>query len=144
LRAPGRLSAAQHGSYPGLQLLQRKRLDEIVVGAQVQAVHPVFQRIARGEHQDRQIAGPARTRRRISKPSMPGSPMSSTTRSNSSVASTVFASDAVAGDLHHVSRLVQVPRQPVAQYFVVLYDQDAHRDGPQHGFVPGSGRRSLS
>src|SRR5216683_671135 len=40
---------AQQGFGPGDQLGRRKGLDEIIIGAGIQAAHPVFDRIARGE-----------------------------------------------------------------------------------------------
>ena len=49
----GRLRAAQQRVHPGHQLAQRERLDQVVVGARVQARHPVIDRVPGGEHQDR-------------------------------------------------------------------------------------------
>ena len=44
---------------PGGQLLVGERLDEVVVRAGVEPGHPVADRVARGEHQDRDL-GPGR------------------------------------------------------------------------------------
>ena len=53
-----RLHAAQERAQPGEQLAQREGLDQVVVGARVEAGHAVVDRVARGEHQDRRtVAG---------------------------------------------------------------------------------------
>lgn len=45
----------------GEELLEAERLDEVVVGADLQALDPVLDLVARGQHQDRDvIAGGAR------------------------------------------------------------------------------------
>ncbi len=46
-------AAAQQGADAGEQLVQLERLDQVVVGARVQAGDPVADRVAGGEHQDR-------------------------------------------------------------------------------------------
>ena len=52
--------AAQQRPQPRLELLERERLDEVVVGARVQAGDAVVDRVARGEHQHRRaVAGVA-------------------------------------------------------------------------------------
>ena len=54
------LRAADEGAQPRLELLQRERLDEIVVGAGVEPRHAVVDGVARGEHQHRRpVAGRA-------------------------------------------------------------------------------------
>ena len=56
----GRLGAAQQRPQPRLELLQRERLDEVVVGAGVQAGDAIVDGVARGQHQHRRaIAGVA-------------------------------------------------------------------------------------
>ena len=45
--------AAQHGAHAGVQLVELERLDEVVVGAGVQAGDAVAERVARGEHDHR-------------------------------------------------------------------------------------------
>ena len=46
-------TSAQQRADPGEQLLERERLDEVVVGTGVEAVHPVAHAGARGQHQHR-------------------------------------------------------------------------------------------
>ena len=53
--AVGRLGAAQQRAQPGQQLLEGERLDQVVVGAGVEAGHAVGDRVAGGEHQDRHV-----------------------------------------------------------------------------------------
>ena len=53
--AVARMRPAEQRAQPGEQLLQRERLGEVVVGAGVEPLHPVADRVAGGEHQDRQV-----------------------------------------------------------------------------------------
>ncbi len=45
--------APQQGANPGRQFFQVKRLDQVVVGAAIQAGHPVRYGVARSEYQHR-------------------------------------------------------------------------------------------
>ena len=45
--------AAQQRAQTRLELAQRERLDQVVVGADVESLDPVVDRVARGQHQDR-------------------------------------------------------------------------------------------
>ena len=47
--------AAQHGAHPGEQLLEGERLDQVVVGAELEAGEPVVQPVAGGEEDDRDV-----------------------------------------------------------------------------------------
>jgi len=49
----GRLDPSQQRAQPRLQLAQRERLDQVVVGARVEAGDAVVDGVARGQHQDR-------------------------------------------------------------------------------------------
>jgi hypothetical protein len=52
------VDAAQQGAQPRLQLAQRERLDQVVVGAGVEALDAVVDGVARGEHEHRRaVAG---------------------------------------------------------------------------------------
>ena len=56
----GRLRPPQQRAQARLQLLERERLDEVVVGARVEPGDPVVDRVAGGEHQHRRaVAGVA-------------------------------------------------------------------------------------
>jgi hypothetical protein len=53
-----RLGAPEQGAEARLELPQRERLDQVVVGAGVQAGHPVVDRVAGGQHEHRRaVAG---------------------------------------------------------------------------------------
>ena len=52
-RAAMRLRAAQQRAHAGGELRHRERFHHVVVGAEVQAVHAVIHRVARGEHEHR-------------------------------------------------------------------------------------------
>lgn len=54
------LAAAQQGSQPRQELLEGEGLDQVIVGAGVQAIHAVGYGVARGEHEHgRAVALPA-------------------------------------------------------------------------------------
>ena len=80
-RAGGERGPAQQGAYAGLEFGHRERLGEVIVGPQIEAVHAVLDGVACGQHQHigGGVAAPKATQ--TSKPSMSGSPMSSTTNS---------------------------------------------------------------
>jgi hypothetical protein len=45
----------QQGAQPGKQLLEGERFWQVVVGAHIQTRHPVRDRVASCEHEDRQV-----------------------------------------------------------------------------------------
>src|SRR4051812_10764386 len=57
--AAARRAPAQERAQPGEQLLALERLDEIVVGAGVEALDARLDRVAGGEHEDRYVVGGA-------------------------------------------------------------------------------------
>ena len=59
-------AAAQQAPDPRLQLGQFERLCQVVVGAEIEAVHPVLHLAARSQHQHRQgLAAPAQARQHL-------------------------------------------------------------------------------
>ena len=54
-RHPARRAAAQQRAQARQQLLALERLDEVVVGADVEALDARLERVARGQHQDRHV-----------------------------------------------------------------------------------------
>ena len=64
-RARKPAGSAQHRPHPREQLLQRKGLDEVVVGSQREAGDPVFNRVPRGQEQDRDVAPRAQRSREL-------------------------------------------------------------------------------
>ena len=83
--ALGRHDPAQQGAQPGEQLLQGEGLGQVVVGAGVEALHPVADRVAGGQHQDRYVVAGGRSARVVSIPSSRGIITSMTTTSGSVV-----------------------------------------------------------
>ena len=76
--------AAEQRAQPREQLVERERLDEVVVGAGVEPGHAVGDLVARGEHEDRGARLAARrSRRHAVSPSTVGIIMSRTTTSGS-------------------------------------------------------------
>src|SRR5579862_6480451 len=49
------IAAAQDRAQPGDQLFFDKRFDEVIVGAAIETGNPIFDRIARGEHENRRL-----------------------------------------------------------------------------------------
>ena len=49
----------QHSTDASEQLFERERLDQVVVGAELETAQPVLDRVARGQEDDRQITGGA-------------------------------------------------------------------------------------
>ena len=78
------IGPAQDGLDPRDELARRERLGEVVVGAELEAEQLVELVVAGGEHHDRDRASRARSSRVTSRPSSPGRPRSSTTRSGCS------------------------------------------------------------
>ena len=54
-RHPARRPPPQQRAHPREQLLALERLDEVVVGADVEPLHARVQRVARGQHEDRRV-----------------------------------------------------------------------------------------
>jgi GrpB-like predicted nucleotidyltransferase (UPF0157 family) len=71
--------AAQQRAQPGIQFAEVEGLDQVVVGAGVEALDAVLHGVARGEDQHRQARLFARSLRSTSSPSLRGRPRSSTT-----------------------------------------------------------------
>ena len=67
-----RRPAAQQRPQPRQQLLALERLDQVVVGAGVEALDPGLDRVARGQHQDRDVVVGSRSVLATSIPSSPG------------------------------------------------------------------------
>ena len=117
---------AQHRLHPQHQLARRERLGHVVVGAELQAEHPVGLLAERGQHDDRQRPGrAARSRRHTSSPSMPGSIRSSTTRSGGCRVDRGQRRRPVGGQRHLEAGPLQVAAHDVAHGRVVVDDQYA-------------------
>ena len=124
LRAEG--TATQHRPDPGEQLVQRKRLGQVVVGTRVESVDPVVDGVPRGEHQDRQVvAGRSQGLGRldaveprhhdVDDQGVGGQPVDPGERLH-----------AVVGDRHLVPVELERAAQRVADGAVVVDDKNAH------------------
>ena len=80
-RRQRRLRTAQQRAHARLELRQRERFRQVVVGAEVEAVDALVDRFARRQHQHGRRSAACAKRRSTSKPSMSGRPMSSNSRS---------------------------------------------------------------
>ena len=130
---PARTASAPAGA-PGegaqarRELLERERLDEVVVGARVEAGDPVVDGVARGEDEDRHASSPsARRSRATSSPEPSGRPTSRMIASMppTSVASSSADAD-VDGELDDVPVLLEEAREEPAEPRVVLDDEQVH------------------
>src|SRR2546421_2079068 len=124
-RALGR-APAQQRPQPGQQLRERERLDQVVVGAGVQAADPVTDRIPGGEHQDRY---PAAARPQRAAHLYPVHPRHHHVEQHRVVVVVAGAEQrflAVVGDVDGVPFALQAATQRPDQLDLVVYDQNAH------------------
>ena len=121
--AAGR-APAQQGPDPGQQLAALEGLDQVVVGAAVEAVDPVLGLGPRGQHQDRHVALGPQAAADLD-PVEPGQPEVEDDEVGHEVAGDVERLDAVAGGAHLVALVAQRAPQDVGDLGVVLDDEDA-------------------
>ena len=131
----------QQRPQPRLELVDVKRLDQIVVGAGVQAVDPVRHRVARGQHQHRH-AVPLPTQQAahlqpvdIWQPDVEHDRIRDAGRDPGQCAGTVV------GQAHLVTGQRQCAAQDVAQGTVIVDDEQAHRRIVAG--LPGAGNELL-
>src|SRR5262245_44921416 len=113
---------------PRRQLLVGERLDQVIVGARVEAAHPVVDRVAGGQHQDRQLGPlpPEATShleaRHVGQPDVENDRLDP---------GTVFgdrqAGLAVRSNVDDVAVLLEEPPECPAEALVVLDDEEMHR-----------------
>jgi hypothetical protein len=109
-----------------LQLLHVERLHQIVVGAGVQPVDPIADRIARGQHQDRHaIAQPAQPTAHLQAID-PRQTDIEHDRVRHRLHDQLDRLLAVRGALHLIPRQRQHPAQRVAQRPIVVYHENSH------------------
>ena len=125
--APPRLDAAQQRAQPRQQLAQRERLDEVVVGAGVEARDAVVDRVARGEHQHRRaVAGLAHAPADLEAVDARACATSSTTASGGAAARRSSASAPSAASCDVVALERSARSSEVAHGRLVVDDQDPH------------------
>ena len=122
-----RRAAAQQGPDPGQQLLALEGLDQVVVGAAVEAVDAILGLGPRGQHQDRHVALGAQAAADLD-PVEAGQAEVEDDQVGDEAGGHVEGVDAVGGRLHLVALLAQRAAQDVGDLGVVLDDQDAAAD----------------
>ena len=121
--------AAQQRAQPRQQLLERERLDEVVVGAGVQAADPVGHGVARGQQQHRR-AVPRRAQAPADlEPVHPRHQQSSTSASGAPLGERIERLLPVRGQLGVVALHPQRAVDGVAHRRLVVDHQDAHTPG---------------
>jgi hypothetical protein len=137
-----RLPAPDERPHPGLQLRQVERLGEIVVGADVESLDAILERIAGGEHHHRD-ARPA--------PAQAPQDLEAVELGQAEIeydevvvlrGQHVVRLGAVAGAVHRVISRAQRAREPVGQYRIVFDYEDAHIPNiGLAGFISASANR---
>ncbi len=123
--------AAQQGAQAGQQLLALEGLDQVVVGAGVQALHARVQRLARGEDEDRHVAALAQPPGHLHAVD-PGQAQVEHHGVGLEHGGLLQGRLAVAGDAHLVALHAQRAAQHAGDVAVVLHHEDsrfiAHRE----------------
>ena len=120
----GRALAAQDGAQAGLQLARLEGLGEIVVGAELEADDAVHRLAARGQHQDRHVAGAAQAAAEI-EPVGIGQHEVEDDRVEGLALELGLAVAAGAGDGHAKARPAEIVRNHPGEAVVVVDHQDA-------------------
>ena len=123
--------AAQQRSQPRAELLERERLDEVVVGAGVEPLHAVRDGVARGEHQHgRAVAGGPQAAADL-EPVGLGHQDVEDDRVGRLVGERVERLAAVGGELDAVAVHPQRAVERVADARLVVDHEDSHTGNPQ-------------
>ena len=126
------LGAAQHGAHPGDQLLGTEWLDHVVVGAELQAGHPVRLVAAGSEDHDRH--------RRVAPQGaddvqavQPRQPEVQDDGVGTSRPGEREAAGTVAGDEHRKAPVFEVVADEAGDLRLVLHDEDRAHEAPGRG-----------
>ena len=122
--AAARRAAAQQRAQAGEQLLALEGLDQVVVGAGVEALDARLERVARGEHEDRDVVGRAQPARHLHAVEL-GQPEVEDDEVGVEGGRLVERRLAVAGDAHLVALQAQRALQDLGDLLVVLDDEHA-------------------
>ena len=115
------------GAQPGRQLGEGERLDEVVVGAGVEAAHPVTHRVARGQHEDRHLGALGAQAARDVQPGQLGQSDVQDDRLDPGRLGRDFeALFTVGRELDDVAVVGQQARQQPAELGVVLHEEQVH------------------
>src|SRR5215207_5196961 len=121
-----RRAPAQQGAEPGEQLLALERLDEVVVGADVEAFDARVERVARGQHQDRRVVPVLAQPARDVDPVHARKPEVEHQYVGQEGVNLVEGGDAVAGELDLVALQPQRALQHLRDLLVVLHHEDSN------------------
>ena len=122
--AAARRAAAQQRAQAGQQLLALEGLDEVVVGAGVEALDARLERVARGEHEDRHVVGRAQPARHLHAVEL-GQPEVEDDEVGVERRRLVERRLAVGGDAHLVALQAQRALQDLGDLLVVFDDEHA-------------------
>src|SRR5687768_2121147 len=122
---PARRAPAQQRAHAGQQLLSLERLDQVVVGADVQALDARLERVARGQHEDRDLVAVVAQAPRDVDPVEPGEAEVEHDQVGQEGVRLLEPLDAVAGQLDLVALHAQRALQDLGDLLVVLDDEDA-------------------
>ena len=122
-RLAARRPAAQQRAQPRQQLLALERLDQVVVGAGVEPLDPRLDRVARGQHEDRDVVGAPQRLGHLD-PVEPRQPEVEDHQVGQEGVGEVERADPVAGDLDVVALHPQRALEDLGDRVVVLDDQD--------------------
>jgi hypothetical protein len=125
-RHPARRPAPQQRAEPGEQLLALERLDEVVVGADVEALDARLERVARSEHEDRHVVAVLAQAAGDVDAVQPRQPEVEDDQVRQERMRLVERLDAVAGELDVVPVQPQRALQDVGDFLVVLDDEYSH------------------
>ena len=131
---PLRIGAAQQRAHAGEQFRHRERLDDVVVGAGSEPAHLLALLAARGEHDDRQLAG-FRPRAQPAAQLDAGQARQHPVEHHQVGAALLQPSIglvAARGGLNLVALGLEIVAEQHGERLFVLHDQDAR----VHGFVP--------
>ena len=124
-RRRGRAAPGQ-GPDPRDQFGERERLAQVVVGAQVEAVHPVFYIGGRGQHED---AGCRRPGNQVSGHRVAVHPRQPAVEHDDVVAGErgyLHRGRAVVGHVHGHALVAQAFRYAVGEHLLILHNQHSH------------------
>jgi hypothetical protein len=124
-------AAPQQRPHTGEQLLALERLDEVVVGADVQPFDARLQRVAGGQHQDRRVVAVIAQALGDVDPVQAGEPEIQHDDVGQEGVSLVEPAHAVGGQLDFVALEAQRALQDLRDLFVVFDDE--HADGTGGG-----------
>src|SRR5215218_4700495 len=125
-RHPARRPTAQQCPQAREQLLALERLDEAVVGADVEPFHARVERVARGEHEDRRVVVVAPQPPRDVDPVEPGQPEVEHDQVGQERVDVLERLDAVARELDLVALPAQRALEDLRDVLVVLDDEHAN------------------